>query len=149
MQKLHHRRTGSSGRSSTASGRRNISYRSSGGLGPAYSQGSRRWSPGDTPERSGSIVDAKEAEAALAGGDSGSGGSGKAQSFSSGSSKERLDNVPDLAANPPRLPTNSMMNAAITREKSVKNPEELKRRGSVDERTMTLTSGRLFIANPD
>ncbi|KLU91384.1 hypothetical protein MAPG_09904 [Magnaporthiopsis poae ATCC 64411] len=34
---------------------------------------------------------------------------------------------------------------------STKNVDELRRRGSVDERTMTLTgsAGRLFIANPD
>jgi hypothetical protein len=41
------------------------------------------------------------------------------------------------------------MHATLTREKSVKNPEELRRRGSVDERTSTLTSQRLYIANPD
>ncbi|KAK1770398.1 hypothetical protein QBC33DRAFT_265812 [Phialemonium atrogriseum] len=146
MQRLHHRRTGSSGRSSTASGRRTLAYRSSGGLGPLNSQGgSRRWSPGDTPERTDSLVEGKE-ELMLAGDDS---ASGRARSVESGSSKERLDNVPDLAGNAARLATNSLMNATITREKSVKNPEDLRRRGSVDERTMTLTSGRLFIANPD
>jgi hypothetical protein len=41
------------------------------------------------------------------------------------------------------------MKSAITREKSVKSPEELRRRGSVDERTMTMSAGRLYIANPD
>lgn len=149
--RLHHRRTGSSGRSSTASGRRGLAYRSSGGLGPINSQGSggssggRRWSPGDTPERTGSLVGGGKEELTLAGDDS----SGRARSVGSGSSKERLDSVPDLGGNGPRLAGNSLMNSAIAREKSVKNPEDLKRRGSVDERTMTLTSGRLFIANPD
>ena len=76
-------------------------------------------------------------------------GSGKARSFGSGSSGERLDNVPELSGNSAHLPSNSMNHAALTREKSVKSVDELKRRGSVDERTMTLTSGRLFIANPD
>lgn len=152
MQRLHHRRTGSSGRSSTASGRRALAYRSSGGLGP-INQGSnssgggggKRWSPGDTPERTGSLVGGKE-ELTLAGDNA----SDKARSVGSGSSKERFDSVPDLGGNPQRpLAGNSKLNSAIAREKSVKNPEDLKRRGSVDERTMTLTSGRLFIANPD
>ena len=35
------------------------------------------------------------------------------------------------------------------REISVKNPDELRRRGSVDDRTMTLNTVRLFVANPD
>jgi hypothetical protein len=47
------------------------------------------------------------------------------------------------------LAPNSQKHFALGREKSVKSPEELKRRGSVDERTATLTSGRLYIANPD
>jgi hypothetical protein len=37
----------------------------------------------------------------------------------------------------------------LAREKSVKNPDELRRRGSVDDRAMTMSAGRLFIANPD
>ena len=143
MQRLHHRRTGSSGRSSTAS-RRNMGYRTSGvGLGPSNSQSSKRWSPGDTPERSGSLME--EVGEATAAEDA---ASGKARSFGSGSSAERLDAVPDMG-NAARLASKSLMNAALTREKSTKNPEDLKRRGSVDERTMTLTSGRLYIANPD
>ncbi|KAK3327608.1 hypothetical protein B0T19DRAFT_422241 [Cercophora scortea] len=146
LQRLHHRRTGSSSRSSTASGRRTMGYRTSGGLGSSNSQsGGRRWSPGDTPERTGSLVEDQEGEVVLAGGDS---GSGKALSFGSGSSGERLDNVPDLHAHPGRA-TNSHNLAVVTREKSVKGADDLKRRGSVDDRTMTLTSGRLFIANPD
>ncbi|KAK3378479.1 hypothetical protein B0H63DRAFT_248537 [Podospora didyma] len=143
--RLHHRRTGSSSRSSTASGRKGMGYRSSGGLGPSNSlSGGRRWSPGDTPERRGSLVEDKEGELALAEDDS---ASGKARSFGSGSSGERLDSVPDL--NPPRQATNSQIHANVTREKSVKGADDLKRRGSVDERTMTLTAGRLYIANPD
>lgn len=144
MQRLHHRRTGSSGRSSTGSGRRGLAYRSSGGLGPSNSLTSRRWSPGDTPERSGSLVEEKGGEQALP--DS---ASGTAKSFGSGSSAERLDAVPDLSNNAPRLASNSLMHSTVTREKSVKSADDLKRRGSVDERTMTLTAGRLFIANPD
>jgi len=76
--------------------------------------------------------------------------SATARSFGSGSSGERLDNVPDLSANAQRLATNSLMHATVTREKSVKSADDLRRRGSVDERTVSLnTTGRLFIANPD
>ncbi|KAK0719903.1 hypothetical protein B0H67DRAFT_599520 [Lasiosphaeris hirsuta] len=146
IQRLHHRRTGSSSRSSTASGRRGLAYRTSGGLGPSNSQsGGRRWSPGDTPERRGSLVEVKEGEQTVAD----DGASAKARSFGSGSSNERLDNVPDLNGTAARLASNSLMHATVTREKSLRNPEDLKRRGSVDERTMTLTTGRLYIANPD
>lgn len=156
MQKLHHRRTGSSGRSSTAGsiGRRGLTYRSSGGLqmtgGGSHGSntshtGSRRWSPGDTPERSGSMAEDKQETI------QNDTISERAQSTGSGSSGERADDVPDLSppGNAARLASNSLLHSAITREKSVRNPDELRRRGSVDERTMTLTSGRLFIANPD
>lgn len=145
----HHRRTGSSSRSSTASGRRGLGYRSSGGIGPSNSlSGGRRWSPGDTPERTGSlVVQEHEGEANYTADDA---ASGKARSFGSGSSGERLDNVPDLHANGARLAPNSTMHATVTREKSVKGADDLRRRGSVDERTVSLnTTGRLFIANPD
>ncbi|GAB1314213.1 Chromatin assembly factor 1 subunit rlf2 [Madurella fahalii] len=147
-QRMHHRRTGSSGRNSIASGRRAMPYRSSGGLGPANSQGgAAKWSPGDTPERRGSLAeDMKQGEPALAGDDS---ASGKARSFGSGSSGERLDNVPDLTVSGPHLANNSLKHATVTREKSVKSADELRRRGSVDERTMTLGASRLYIANPD
>ncbi len=146
MQRLHHHRTGSSGRSSTASGRRGLGYRSSGGLVPSGSQSaSRRWSPGDTPERTGSLVEEPGEHDYPVRDDA---ASGKARSTASGSSAERGDTLPDLGT-APRLTTNSAKNAAVTREKSVKSVDELRRRGSVDERTMTLTTGRLFIANPD
>jgi len=145
MQKLHHRRTGSSGRSSTASGRRALAYRSSGGLGPSGSFGGRRWSPGDTPERTGSLADGQYDQGTIIQDDA---ASGKARSTASGSSGERADDVPDLGGNQ-RMPANSAKHAAVTREKSVKSVDELRRRGSVDERSMTLTAGRLYIANPD
>lgn len=158
VRQSNHRRTGSSGRSSTASGRRSAPFRSStGALAPGAStsasgsnanlnslhgSGSRRFSPGDTPERSGSLVDDREPVRDDA-------ASGKARSTASGSSAERADNVPDLSATAGRLPANSAANATVTRERSVRNAEDLRRRGSVDERTMTLSTGRLFIANPD
>lgn len=153
---LHHRRTGSSGRSSTAgsigqSGRRGLNYRTSNGSGLHMTGGgsqnsNRRWngtgSNGDnTPERRSSLARTpsdKRPSGAVS---------------RSSSAGERADEVPDLDAAAARLAsnslTNSLMNATLTREKSVKNPDELRRRGSVDERTVTLTSGRLFIANPD
>lgn len=148
IQRMHHRRTGSSGRNSIASGRRAMPYRSSGGLGATNSQGGgAKWSPGDTPERRGSLAeDMRQGEPALAGDDS---ASGKARSFGSGSSGERLDNVPDLTISAPHLANNSLKHATVTREKSVKSADELRRRGSVDERTMTLGASRLYIANPD
>ncbi|RDA90719.1 hypothetical protein CP533_4034 [Ophiocordyceps camponoti-saundersi (nom. inval.)] len=135
--RLHHRRTGSSGRSSTASGRRGITYRSSSGHGP---QGGQRWSPGDTPERPGSLAGQQPDDVTKALDDAASG--------RSGSSAERADNVAELGGGP-RLANNSHLHSSLTRERSVKSAEELRRRGSVDERTATLTSGRLFIANPD
>ncbi|KAH8199022.1 hypothetical protein TruAng_006808 [Truncatella angustata] len=139
MQRLHHRRTGSSGRSSTASGRRGIPYRTSGSI-------TKKWSPGDTPERAGSLVEQPEYQV----GDDRL--LNRAESTRSGSSGERADTLPELnvpSTAAAKLASNSLLNAALTREKSVKNPEELRRRGSVDERTATLTSTRLFIANPD
>ncbi|KAK4169089.1 hypothetical protein QBC43DRAFT_227566, partial [Cladorrhinum sp. PSN259] len=141
INRFSHRRTTSSSRSSTGSGRKG-GYRSSGGLGTMTTTGTKH-SPTDTPERTGSMNEAEEA--GLTGG-----GAGKARSFGSGSgsSGERLDVVADLSANP-ALAGNSLKHAAVTREKSLRTPDELKRRGSVDERTMTLTAGRLYIANPD
>lgn len=134
----HHRRTGSSGRSSTSSVRRTVQYRSSGSLTQ------RRWSPGNTPERSGSLVQEQPAEVVMD-----DRASGKAASTGSGSSAERADAVADLG-NAPRLAANSLANSTMKREKSVRTADDLKRRGSVDERTTTLTgTGRLFIANPD
>ncbi|KYK61584.1 hypothetical protein DCS_02727 [Drechmeria coniospora] len=142
--RIHHRRTGSSGRSSTGSGRRGLSYRTSNGPGTQLGQ---RWSAGDAPaaEQSESPVGRRSEEPSRPLDDA---ASGKARSSRSGSSAERADNVGELGS-PPRLASKSLMYSALTREKSVKSADELKRRGSVDERTATLTSGRLFIANPD
>lgn len=155
--RLHHRRTGSSGRSSTTSGgRRALAYRTSGGQGSVHSRNSQRWTPGDTPERPGSLVDQQaqqyqqqqnQQQGDTAPGHDDSAG-GRPASTHSGSDAEKADNVGELG-NAPRLASNSLLHSALTREKSVKNPEELRRRGSVDERTATLTSQRLYIANPD
>ena len=72
-------------------------------------------------------------------------------SAGSGSSGERNDNVGDLGTSKvdaARLASNNLK-STVTREKSLRNPEDLRRRGSVDERTMTMSAGRLYIANPD
>jgi hypothetical protein len=143
QQRLHHRRTGSSGRSSTASfGRRGPG----GGLAYRTSISGRKNSPGNTPERTGSLAESQEEY--TAGDDRPQ--MDRAQSTRSGSSAERADALPEMVpSSAAKLASNSLLNAALTREKSVKNPEDLKRRGSVDERTMTMSTGRLYIANPD
>lgn len=141
----HHRRTGSSGRSSTGSGRRPIPFRTSG------PPGSQR----GTPSRQGSLAEsvAERPNPPLvvvgAPSDAASGRAqsireeDKAQSVASGSSAEKGDNVADLEADP-GVASNSRLAADSGRKGG-----GLERRGSVDERTMTLSAGRLFIANPD
>lgn len=37
----------------------------------------------------------------------------------------------------------------LTAEEQIKRNDDLRRRGSVDDRTMTMSAGRLFVANPD
>jgi hypothetical protein len=155
---IYHYRTGS-GRSSLGSGRRGLTYRKSG----ASANSSGRWSSGHTPpgerERVDSLNDLAEETPVPTGhprskdyfptNDNSDGN----KSISSGSSNgERADGVAELSAtssNAARLASNSLLRSTITREKSTKNPEELRRRGSVDERAMSLTAGRLFVANPD
>lgn len=153
----HHRRTGS-GRSSLGSGRQvGLTYSRQSGTG----SGNGRWSSGNTPpgERRDSMRDVDEAGETPVPGDAkkdyfsptGAKGGDGTQSVGSGSSGERADAVGDLNGNETaRLASNSLLQSTVTREKSVRNnPEELRRRGSVDERTMTMSAGRLFIANPD
>ncbi|KAL5614563.1 hypothetical protein BROUX41_004666 [Berkeleyomyces rouxiae] len=141
--RLHHRRTGSSGRNSIGSARR-VSYRPSGTFT------SRRWSPGDTPERAGSLMEEPTEGISIMMASvniADETASIKAHSTHSGSS-EKADNLGELDEMP-KLATKSQQHATLKREKSVNTTDDLKRRGSVDERTMTLTSGRLYIANPD
>jgi hypothetical protein len=73
------------------------------------------------------------------------GGSGySGQSTSSGEREASFGSVNTLPSQQPRG------GPGPNREVSVKkNPEELRRRGSVDDRTMTMSAGRLFVANPD
>lgn len=141
-QRPQHNRAGSSGRSSTGSGQRGLTYRTS--SGPIPPQVTRH-SSGSTPERTASL--AKDTAPLTTTTTINDNVSGRAPSSGSGGS-ERLDSVADLGR-APNAAANSTLNSALTREKSVKTADELKRRGSVDERSGTLTGGRLFIANPD
>ncbi|KAH6665740.1 hypothetical protein B0J14DRAFT_211101 [Halenospora varia] len=151
----YHHRTGS-GRSSVGSGRRGLTYsRQSGGSSTVG-----RWSSGNTPpgerERQGSVGSLAE-ETPVPGGHqrakdyfAADGSVDRTRSVGSGSSGERNDSVPELNnADAARLASNSLLKSTVTREKSTKNPDELRRRGSVDDRTMTMSAGRLYIANPD
>jgi len=153
---MHHRRSGS-GRSSVSSVRRGLTYARQSGASGA----SGRWSAGHTPpsEREGveSLNDLAEETPVQTGHPrtkdyfASGGGGGSTHSMGSGSSGERADGLAELdgGADAARLASNSLLKSTITREKSTKNPDELRRRGSVDDRTMTMSAGRLFVANPD
>ena len=147
---LYHQRTGS-GRSSVGSGRRGLTYsRQSASSSTKYS--------GTPPD---SLDDLAEGETPVPGRSTqtakgyfevdGQGNTDGTRSAGSGSSGERADNIAELDSSAAaRMASNSLLQSTkVTREKSVRNPEELRRRGSVDERTMTMSHGRLYIANPD
>ncbi len=154
------RRSGS-GRSSLSAKRRveQARYRQSGV--PTAGRESGRWSRDGTPpsgETSGhnSIKELPESEPEPASQPSTSTIQRRptdSRSTGSGSSQERADAVPDLDA--AKVASNSLLggmkSAKVARKPSTRNPEDLRRRGSVDERTatMTLGAGRLYIANPD
>jgi len=156
IQQSNHRRTGS-GRSSIGSGpgsgRRGLTYSRQSGA----SSIAGKWSSGNSPPDS--LTDLIEAGETPVPGDhqisqggyfTAPGDADRTQSTGSGSSGERADNLGDLStANAARLASNSLLQSTVTREKSVRNPEELRRRGSVDERTATMSHTRLYIANPD
>ncbi|KAH0562030.1 hypothetical protein GP486_003266 [Trichoglossum hirsutum] len=138
----YHKRTGS-GRSSIGSNhRRPVGHV----VNPAPSMTSRNsLGKGGTPPSGGSSSpNMAELETPLPGkpgrrGDYFSNANGGS---SGNSSRENsFGNVGSLAPKPARNP--------LAREKSVKSPDELRRRGSVDDRAMTMSAGRLFIANPD
>ncbi|OBT68756.1 hypothetical protein VE03_02201 [Pseudogymnoascus sp. 23342-1-I1] len=142
----NHRRTGS-GRSSLGSSRRGTGLRQSG------SGSGARWS-GGPPSASATPRDSQGEFDVVVVPPGGAAGGHKAGSMASGSSAERNDAVAELDA--ARVASNSLLRQVggagggkVTREKSVRNPEELRRRGSVDERTMTMSAQRLFVANPD
>lgn len=141
----YNRRSGS-GRSSVGSGQKGLGYRQSG------SSLTGRWSQGGSPPDEHENLETPVPD------DSGAkdyfsnidGSRDGTRSAGSGSSGERADAVGELnTADAARLASNSLLKSTLSREKSTKNPEELRRRGSVDERTMTMSAGRLYIANPD
>lgn len=165
-----HRRTGS-GRSSLRHGQ---SYRSSSGqvAGTGNGRESGRWSRDGTPSSGGAsgrnslaeLAEASETPQPMSASKSNyfstAGAShpvpDRKNSSGSGSSAERGDSVQDLDA--ARVASNTLLKsgtrgAGVGRQQSTRNPEELRRRGSVDERTATMTlssgMGRLYIANPD
>ncbi|KAL2350661.1 hypothetical protein BJ546DRAFT_857267 [Cryomyces antarcticus] len=140
---LYHRRT-DSGRSSLGSGRRVVSYvnphtgRISTSSTPPSGQGS---SPSDDiPE----LAEADETPVPTQYGQQRSdyftqtGGAGN--SGGSGSSGERENSFGNVA----QLPQHKSR-----RDNERKTSDELRRRGSVDDRTMTMSGVRLFVANPD
>ncbi|CAL3968414.1 hypothetical protein PZA11_004008 [Diplocarpon coronariae] len=137
--RMYHHRTGS-GRSSLGSARKGLTYSSSRKSGASITVA------GDMDDVSEAVetpVPGQTKEDYFAGGDG-------TRSAGSGSSGERADAVTELnLGDAARLASNSLLKSTVTRQKSVKNPDELRRRGSVDDRTMTMSAGRLYIANPD
>jgi len=135
----YHQRTGS-GRSSLGSGNRGYvsSHLATGGRG--YSNGSTP--AGHSPVES--MGDLVEEETPVPGDGNyvqsddyfgqpgGQGGSG-----SSGETEAKFGGIGGLPVTRQRAET------------ARKTSDELRRRGSVDERTTTMTAGRLFVANPD
>lgn len=166
-----HRRTGS-GRSSLRQGQ---SFRSSSGqvAGGGGGRESGRWSRDGTPPSGGTSGRNSLAELAEASETPQPSSTSQQSNYfptagashpvpdrknssGSGSSAERNDSVQDLDA--ARVASNTLLKsgtrgAGVGRQQSTRNPEELRRRGSVDERTATMTlssgMGRLYIANPD
>ena len=168
-QKMH-RRSGS-GRSSLRQGQ---SYRQSSGQISGNGRESGRWSRDGTPPSGGTsgrnslaeLVETSETPQPSSTSQTnyfphGITGSthpapDRKNSSGSGSSAERADAVPDLDA--ARVASNTLLKSGtrgsgVGRQQSTRNPEELRRRGSVDERTATMGlqsgMGRLYIANPD
>jgi hypothetical protein len=151
----YHQRSGS-GRSSVSSARRGLTYARQSGT----SLTSGRLSVGHTPpsESEGVFPDTLHEHAEktpVAGSHSWQKDyfpptAGSTHSAGSASSGERADCLGELTGTEAaRLASNRLLKSTITREKSTKNPDELRRRGSVDDRSMTISAVRLFVANPD
>lgn len=128
----YHVRNGSGRSNGSGSGRRGHSY-----LNPNYSNGNTP--PGASPVDSiGEEETPMPREGSIQGDDyfKQTGGNG-----GSGSSEEQFGDIGGLPAR------------KITAEEQIRkqqsNADDLRRRGSVDERTMTMSGPRLFVANPD
>lgn len=136
----YHSRNGS-GRSSLGSGRRGHNgYLNSGGMG--YSNGSTPPNGHSPVESMGDLMEEETPVPGQYGVQSedyfaqpgGQGGSG-----SSGEREERFGGIGGLPQTQGGRPA----------EQNKKTSDELRRRGSVDERTSTMSGVRLFVANPD
>lgn len=142
----YHSRTGS-GRSSLGSGRKGTFSSSQAHLQlPSHSNSSTPPGGHDSPVDSmASILDEQTPVPGGPEGDdyfahpSQGGGSG-----SSGEREESFGTVPGLPQQRGRV---APPEEQLARKQA--NADELRRRGSVDDRTMTMSAGRLFVANPD
>ncbi|KAK4542258.1 hypothetical protein LTR36_006911 [Oleoguttula mirabilis] len=135
----YHSRTGS-GRSSLSNGRRAHSGFLSAGTG--YSNGSTPPNGHSPVENMGDLMEEETPVPVQYGQQADdyfqqSGGQG-----SSGSSIEREEKFGGIGGLPPSR-------ATVTVEQHRKTSDELRRRGSVDDRTTTMSGVRLFVANPD
>jgi len=150
----YHSRNGS-GRSSLGSGHRgHQSYMHSSAGGPrGYSNGSTPPSGHSPVEGMGDLVEEETPVPNQYGAQSqdyfdqpgGQGGSG-------GSSGEREESFGGIGGLPPTASSSAAAAAARSGRAAGsdrKTSEELRRRGSVDDRTMTMSGVRLFVANPD
>lgn len=73
---------------------------------------------------------------------------GTGTSGGSGDSAERENSFGDVGQMVPSS-QQTTRSSALGRERSYRTPDELRRRGSVDDRAMTMSTGRLYVANPD
>lgn len=128
----YHQRNGS-GRSSLGSGRANNSFLNSNGSTPAS---------GHSPI-GGSMGDLKEEETPVSNDSNTKDGDYFQQSGGSGGSGDSAE-AEQSFGKVGRLPQ-----ARSRAESQRMTSEELRRRGSVDDRTMTMSGVRLFVANPD
>jgi len=129
-------RTGS-GRSSLGSSRFPSGYqRPQGRFSSSSTPPSGGGSPGDIPEAQETPVpnDTKKN-----GEDYFNAPGGNGESAGSGDREDSFGNITDMAA----------PSAAVKQADSAKKADDLRRRGSVDDRAMTMSGVRLFVANPD
>lgn len=149
-----HRRTGS-GRSSTASSRKGLTYsRQSNTSSINRRIATSSTSPTEVLNSGESFFPADEGHVTgnyqrnyfniVGTGEDGS------HSAGSGCSGEKADSLPELnPADAARLASNSLHKNTPLRRKNFSMPEDLQRRGSVDDRAATMSTVRLYIANPD
>lgn len=129
---IMHRRTGS-GRSSLGSMRYPSGYqRPPGTMGSNITPPDERTDLPDVSENTPAEIQAEEKSRMSLGRDD-------AATTNTMDSSELEDHVPEMEA----------PSAALTAAEKAKKADELRRRGSVDERTTSMTNVRLFVANPD